>query len=83
MAVGGKQLGASALAQRIDGGDDQQPRVDREKQRSEETESRGVGGRRLVHRFTILTVCGAMVTSLVAWAAFLVYAAAWVVGAIS
>jgi len=37
MAVGGKELGASALAQRIDGGDDQQPRVDREKQRSEET----------------------------------------------
>ena len=82
MSVGGKELGARALEQRVDGSGDQEPRVDREEQGSEETESRGVGGRRLVHRFAILTICGAMVTSLLAWTAFLVYAAAWVVGAI-
>jgi hypothetical protein len=82
MSVEAKELGASALDQRVDGCGDQEPRVDGEQQRSEETESR-VGGRRLVHRVAILTVSGAMLASVVAWTAFLVYGAAWVVGAIS
>ncbi len=43
MSVEAKQLGASALDQRVDGGGDQEPRVDGEQQRSEETESRAGG----------------------------------------
>ena len=82
MSVEASELGASALDQRVNRGGDQEPRVDGEKQRSEEAESRA-GRRRLVHRVAILTVSGVMLASVVAWTAFLIYAAAWVIGAVS
>src|SRR5262245_17902606 len=72
-----------ALQERTDGQGDQHPRVDRDEQRHQDPESRGVGGRRLVHRITIVTVCGAVITTLLAWAAILVYAAVWVVGLVA
>jgi hypothetical protein len=82
MSVEATELGASALDQRANGGGDHEPRVDREEQRSEEPESRA-GRRRLVHRVAILTVSGVMLASVVAWTAFLIYATAWVIGAVS
>ena len=82
MSVGEKELGASALDERGNGGGDQQPRVDRPKQRNEETDSRRVGTRGRGYRLAVLTLSGAMLAFTVAWTAFLVYAAAWIVGAI-
>lgn len=82
MSVEASELGASALDQRVNRGGDQEPRVDGEEQRSEETES-CARRRRLVHRVAILTVSGVMLASVVAWTAFLIYAAAWVIGAVS
>lgn len=82
MSVEVTELGASGLDQRVNGGGDQKPRVDGEEHWGEKPESRA-GRRRLVHRVAILTVSGAMLASVVAWTAFLVYAAAWVIGSIS
>jgi hypothetical protein len=76
------ELGASALEHRAYDDGDQQPHVDRDQHGSQKTEPRGVGGRRLVHRFAILTVFGAILTSVIAWTAFLVFAFVWVVDAV-
>jgi hypothetical protein len=76
------ELGASALEDRAHDDGDQQPRVDREQHGSQKGEPRGVGGRRLVHRFAILTVFGAILTSVIAWTAFLVFAVVWLVEAV-
>lgn len=72
-----------ALHERAETDGDQQPRVDRQDQRRQKTESRGVGGRRLVHRLAIVTALCAIGTTLVAWNALLVYAVAWAVAAIT
>ena len=83
MSVGEKELGASALDERVNGGGDQEPRVDPDEQRSEETDARSVGTRGRAYRLAILALSGAMLAFTVAWTALLVYAAAWIVGAIS
>ena len=69
-----------ASDQRANDGREQQPRVDREQNGGQQTEPRGVGRGRLVHRFAILTIFGVMLTSLVAWTALLVYTATWAIG---
>jgi hypothetical protein len=83
MSVGEKELGASALDERVNGGGDREPRVDPDEQWSEETDSGSVGTRGRAYRLAILTLSGAMLAFTVAWTAFLVYVAAWIVGAIS
>jgi hypothetical protein len=58
------------------------PRVDRQHEGGQQAEPPDVGGARLVHRFAILTVLGAILAAQVAWAAFLVLVAAWLIGSI-
>ena len=83
MSVGEKELGASALDERVNGGGDHEPRVDPDEQWNDETDSGSVGTRGRAYRLAILALSVAMLAFTVAWTAFLVYAAAWIVGAIA
>jgi hypothetical protein len=80
--MGETELGVSALEQRVNADGDQQPRVDRQHEGSQQAEAPDVRGARLVHRFAILTVLGAILAAQVAWAAFLVLVAAWLIGSL-
>jgi hypothetical protein len=80
--MGEIELGVSALEQRVNSDGDQQPRVDREHKGSQQAEPPDVGGARLIHRFTILTLLGAILAAQVAWAGFLVLVVAWLIGSI-
>ena len=80
--MGEIELGVCALEQRVNSEGDQQPRVDRQQEGSQRAEPPDVGGARLIHRFTTLTVLGAVLAAQVAWAAFLVLVAAWLIGSV-
>lgn len=80
--MGEMELGVSALEQRVNTGRDQHPRVDREHEGSQQAEPPGVGGTRLIQRFAILTILGAILAVQVAWAALLVLLATWLVSAV-
>ena len=74
--MGEIELAVSSLEQGVHSNGDQQPRVDRQHKGSQQSESPGVGVTRLVHRFAILTVLGAVLAAQVAWAGFLVFVVA-------
>ena len=80
--MGEMELGVSALEQRVNADGDQQPRVERQHEGGQQAEPPDVGGARLVHRFATLTVLGAILAAQVAWAAFLVLLAAWLIGSL-
>jgi hypothetical protein len=76
------EAGAGLSDERPNDQGDQRPQIEGDHQWRKQPEPRGVGGTRLVHRLGVITGAAAVVTMLVAWVAFLVYAAAWLVGQI-
>ena len=73
MAVNEADVVVGALQERAQAQHAEQPRVDRDDDRSQQTEPRGTRGRGAVHSLAMLVGIGGVVLAQLAWAALLVY----------